>query len=299
MKKIFALVLTTLLVLISCGVVFATALTADTPSEPQREASPAAATANVYLVPGTYVSDGKKVANTISSGVKKLTTAECEAIFTDNAYKCTLATGATLPTPTSKRVDKDGNPFTFNGWWTIVDATITYFDKVPATTGDMFLYADWRADLSQRMDPVLPDDGGDTTGTHYLEITHSNGVTEKIKLLAGATDQLGADSLGYGSARQLFNENLTVQVGDVIKVYTTGLADGDEAVVAPIYKGGTRVITLESSTVTGAVTANYVDKTVPGFFLSDPYLTVKQAGTYKIYIKFYGGSTMTVYMEHA
>ena len=64
------------------------------------------------------------------------------------------------PKPKSTRKDKDGNDYSFNGWWAIVDATVTYFDVVPDVTESIYLYADWRADLSQRKDPVKPEEGG-------------------------------------------------------------------------------------------------------------------------------------------
>ena len=299
MKKILALILTSLLALCSFGVIFATALTAD--NAKTQASAPAAAQGNVYLVPGVYKQDGKKLANTVPSGAKKLTQSECDAIFTENAYLCTLSAGATLPTPTSKRVDDKGNAFTFNGWWSIVDATVTYFDKVPTTTEDFFLYADWRADLSQRKDPISPED--QAASKHYMIITHTDGSEDKLTLRASRTDMFPtAEKLGYGYATEL-SGSLTLQPGDVLKVYTVGLTKDVEAVLAPVsINGGTRTIILDSSTENNNNTANFLSKTTPAYYKSPCYMTYIGTTTRKfnIYLKFYaGGAQMNVYMEPA
>ena len=157
MKKILALILVNVLALCGTGAMTASATTVDN-AAPQPVAEITAEQPSLYLVPGTYTLDGQKVSNTVSgSGVKQLTAAECEDIFTENAYLCTAQKGASLPIPSSTRKDKNGNAYSFNGWWTIVDATVTYFDKVPQISETTYLYADWRADLSQRMDPIIPD----------------------------------------------------------------------------------------------------------------------------------------------
>ena len=293
MKKILTLTLICLLLLSSTGFAIAAAVTNDSSASQARATVP-----QVYLVPGTYMSGGSKVENTISSGATKLTAAECDAIFTENAYLCTLSTGDKLPTPNSQRKDKDGNKYTFNGWWTIVDATVTYFDKVPAFTVTTFLYADWRADLSQRMDPIIPEGGEIVEPNHYLSITHADKTTEIIALLKGATDQLNAEQLGYGYAVQLFKEGLELKPGDVISVYTTGLGDG-KVQIAPIGEHTSREINLEADINKGNYTSNYftADK---GSARRTPTLTynASTAGRYNIYIKFFnGGNIMAVYME--
>ena len=296
MKKFLSLVLACLLILGSSSIAIAA-----TSNGVQQAAE--TEQAHLYLVPGTYVSGGKKVENTISgSGVKKLNEEECDAIFTENAYECTLAAGATLPTPTSARVDKDGNAYAFNGWWSIVDATVTYFDKVPALSGDMFLYADWRADLSQRKDPVIPDPDVVVEPHHYMTIKHLSGDTETVELGVTGTDMKNAEDLGYGKAVQLYYIGLTLQPGDVITVYTTGLTTGkEEAEAVPLLIDSYREIQLEANGAGTNNTADFFDAYCP---LSkrngNPYLTYtpSASGTYNLYIKFYsGGSTMAVYME--
>ena len=296
MKKFLALTLICLLLLGTTGVVIATALPSD-----GTDAKATASSQTLYLVPGTYMSGGVKVANTISSGATKLSQEDCDAIYTDNAYLCDLAVGATLPIPTSERVDKEGNPYTFNGWWAIVDATITYFDKVPAETVTKFLYADWRADLSQRRDPIDPDDEEAET-FHYMEVQRATGETDKIILRAGPTDMLNAEQLGYGYAVQLYAYKFELRPGDKITVYTIGLLAGDEPKVAPIAQSSSdhREISLESSTQNGNVTANYLTVNVPSFWRSPCTITCTAdvARYYDVYIKFFsGGTTMAIYME--
>ena len=298
MKKILALVLTCLLLVGSIGIV-AFATTANDGAQPV-----AAAANKLYLVPGTYMSGSTKVANTVSgNGVRKLTQAECDEIFTENAYECTLAVGAMLPTPSSTRTDSNNKKFTFNGWWAIVEATVTYFDRVPsASSGITFLYADWRADLSQRKDPVAPGGVTVTGKVHYLTITRAaDKQTEKITLHRGIPGYApNAEKLGYNDASEL-STTITLNVGDVITVYTTGLVSGEDAVAAPIalnYEGRTRTVTLDSDTNNGFITSNYVTPTVPASYRSPVTLTCKQAGKYDIYIKFFsGGTNMSVYMQ--
>ena len=299
MKKILALALTGLIVLSGSGMaVAATAASEALPTAGKETA--AVEQSNLYLVPGTYMSEGAKVENSISAGAQKLTKEQCDVIFTENAYLCTLSAGETLPVPTSERVDKSGEKYAFNGWWAIVDATVTYFDKVPEISEKTFLYADWRADLSQRKDPVAPEPGVEVEPNHYLMIKRAEtGETEKIILRKSGTDVSSAMDLGYGYAVQLLNQ-ITLNAGDVITVYTTGLdKTAEEPLLAPIGSHQNREIQLESNGTGTNRTADFLtaDK---GSARRGPSITVNDgvSGKFNIYIKFFGGgSTMAVYME--
>ncbi|MCH5159082.1 MAG: hypothetical protein J1F33_07795 [Clostridiales bacterium] len=297
MKKILALTLTCMLAL-GCAALTVPKTVASYSESP----AVAAAESTLYLVPGTYMQGGEKVLNTIASGAEKLSKAQCDAIFTDNAYRCTLSKGAALPSPTSTRVDKSGNSFTFNGWWMIVDATVTYFDKVPDFAGVTFLYADWRADLSQRMDPIEPDPGVVVEPNHYMMVTHADGESEKISLRKASTDINSALDLGYGMPVQLYAQ-FTLNPGDKFTVYTTGLTDSETPVKAPYAdkNNQTRTITLEANGTGTNNTANYLSAS--GFnYRENPVLTyiADTSGTFNIYLKFFGaGETMNVYMEPA
>ena len=297
MKKVFALVLIVLL-LCSSGAVFAVALSADDTAAPQADN----AQGKLYLVPGTYVLGGNKVLNTVSSGAQKLTQEQCDEIFTDNAYLCTLSQGASLPKPASERKDKEGNAYSFNGWWAIVDATVTYFDKVPAVNGTMFLYAAWRADLSQNKAPVIPDENAPITAAHYMKIKRAaTGETETFILRVSGTDMSSAEQLGYGSPVQLYNEWFLLNQGDVITVYTTGLDNSSETpVIVPLLISGNREVNLEAAGDGSNDTANYLSAKVPQNIYQNPSLTciAETSRHYRIYIKFYDkGSNMAVYME--
>ena len=300
MKKLLALSLTVLLSLGGTGV----ALASTSPEEvsPLAQAEATAVEQNsLYLVPGTYKEGGVVVENTIASGAQKLSEEKCDEIFTENAYLCTLSEGDALPVPSSERVDKNGEKYSFNGWWTIVDATVTYFDKVPKLSETTFLYADWRADLSQRKDPVAPEPGEVVEPNHYLMITHKSGDKEKIVLRKSGTDIPTAMDLGYGYAVQLLNQ-ITLVEGDKIEVYTTGLdKTKEDPVPAPIGEHLSREIQLEAN---GAGTNNTADFLTAdrGTSRTNPCMKVKEGvnGTFNIYIKFFGGgSSMAVYMEPA
>lgn len=252
----------------------------------------------LYFVPGTYMADGVKVENVISAdGVKALSEKECTKLQTENVYRCTLAEGEALPVPTSARVDKDGNPYTFNGWWTIVDATVTYYETVPKLTETVYLYADWRADLSQRKDPVEPDDTATVQDRYYMSILRADTQeTEIVTLLLSGTDIPNAETLGYNAPVQLYNEWFLLNPGDEISVYTTGLTDSEEAQLAPVAAGGAKTtITLENSGTENNDTRDYLETSGKTAMV---YKEGLESRHFRIYIKFYDkGAAMTVYMQ--
>lgn len=255
----------------------------------------------VYLVPGTYLSGGETVVNTLDSGARKLTDEQCGEINTENTYLCTKSKGSSLPRPSSMRTDAEGNAFEFNGWWTIVDATVTYYSTVPkvAETETLFLYADWRAPLSQPQDPIIPDIGEVTEPDHYMVIKHADNTEDKITLRKSWADTASAETLGYKYPVELTTQAFTLTQGDKIYVYTTGLSDDKEAQIAPIHPNGC-TIELSASGDKSNDTADYLDAYAPTTFRGDPYLTYKleEAGLYNIYIKFFtGGTNMSVYLE--
>lgn len=295
MKKIVAFALTSLLALSGAAVAAGTPKTATAePVGVQTEVR--ASEKNLYLIPGTYNLDGQKVENTISSGATKLNEEQCAEIFTENAYLCTLSKGEALPAAASERVDKDGNVYKFNGWWSIVDATVTYFDKVPEISETTYLYADWRADLSQRKDPVTPDESTTVQPLHYMSIKRAKtGEEEKVVLRISGTDVTNADTLGYDRPVQLYNGWFELNPGDVITVYTAGLGESTEAQVAPI--GAGRSITLENSGDGSNITGSFLTSSVA----DQPILTYRKSlktRHFRIYIKFQSaGAKMLVYME--
>ena len=292
MKKILALTLTSLLII--GGVGTAVSATAETDNLPTTQAEAAIVQNNLYLVPGTYVAGGEKIENGISSGATKLTVDESAKIFTENAYLCTLSVGDELPVPTSTRVDKDGKAYAFNGWWTIVDATVTYFDKVPELSENTFLYADWRADLSQRKDPVEVDDSTIAKPMHYMSIQRAaTGETDILSLRVSGTNDLNADKLIYGAPVEIYNDWFELNPGDIITVYATGLGGSEESQLVPL-EGAGQKITLEVG-ASGNDTGNYLSVYSA---TSMRYRTILSTRNFRIYIKFYsGGRNMAVYME--
>ena len=190
MKKILTFVLISALLL--GGSATAVSLKASAESSPAEQSEAVAEKQHkLYLVPGTYTAEGVKVENAVSDGASKLTAEECAAIMTENAYLCSLSAGDALPVPTSGRTDKNGVAYRFNGWWSIVDATVTYFDKMPELSETLFLYADWRAELSQRKDPVIPDESTAAIPANYMSIKRAaTGKEEIITLRISGTDDI-------------------------------------------------------------------------------------------------------------
>ena len=242
--------------------------------------------------------------NTITaSGVRKLTDVECNEIYNENAYICSRAKGEKLPKPKSTRKDKDGNDYSFNGWWAIVDATVTYFDVVPDVTESIYLYADWRADLSQRKDPVKPEEGDKVEPNHYMVLKHADNTEERITLLRGFTNLSTAETLGYAFAAELKVEGLELKPGDSFMVYTTGLVkDSDKAELSPIGGAIDQMwsIDLEKSSEKENDTADYLSAETRAYYTVDPVITYvcETEGVYNLYIKYFSkGSKMAVYME--
>ena len=255
----------------------------------------------LYFVPGTYVSDGQKIENTIASGATKLSDEDCAKLFTENVYRCALAAGEDLPVPVSSRTDAEGNAYSFNGWWAIVNATVTYFDSVPTVTETTFLYADWRADLSQRKDPVTPDGYVEVEPNHYMEITRKEtGEKEKITLRSTPSDQV-TETLGYPYSAELYAQGFDLNPGDTFIVYTTGLTNDEDAVKSPVEdKDRRRYINLETSGDGANRTGDYLSAPDLTNFRTTATLTyiAEESGTFNIYIKYFaGGSIMAVYME--
>ncbi len=293
MKKILALALTGLLVISGAGMSVSASASVDNTADFQTQAT----ANNFYLVPGVYISDGEKVENSVPQGATKLSGDECAAIFTENAYLCTLSAGEALPVPVSTRQDVNGNAYAFNGWWTIVDATVTYFDKMPDTAEITFLYADWRADLSQRKDPVEPGDSTTLKPAHYMSVYRAaTQETEILTLRVSGTDIPDAETLGYGAPVQLYNGWFELNPGDTITVYASGLGDSSGAQFVPV-AGSSNPITLESNGDGSNNTASFITASTT----ENPVLTYRKAlkkRSFRIYIKFFSkGTKMSVYME--
>lgn len=300
MKKLLTLVMTGVIALGAAGSAAALAANRKAAAEAR-----AASEAVIYLVPGTYVDgEGKTVKNTIPFDATPLTDEECAAISTENAYACEVEEGMALP---AAETDREG--YTFNGWWGIEDATVTYYETAPAVAETKFLYADFRTALSQRMDPVIPDPDSEERLANYMLVTRAaTGKTERIELFVSGTDVANAEKAGYSAPVQFYNEWFSLAPGDVVYVYTTGIFSTTEAILSPQNKGGKRWITLEANAGVNS-TSSYLkcqkdngstdsDYTAAGS--GDPrFLCVaKTERYYRIYIKFYdGGGTMTIYME--
>lgn len=285
MKKILTLILTGALVLGGGA-----ALTPPTAAQAADSVAAVAATetqAAVYLVPG----EGGSVAN-----AAKLSDGERQALFLETDAYLAGNAGAALPAATTTRTGADGAVLAFNGWWTIVDATVTYYETVPEVKEPTFLYADFRADLSQRKDPVNPPADAEVAVEHYLKIHRA--ATDKdeiVGLFVSATDVPNAVQAGYGGPVQFYNEWFELAPGDTMEVYVSG-------VYAPA-AGGPKIAPQERNFKLGVdLEYNSVNRT-GDYLTQDGVVTryrCKASAThiYRIYIKFYdAGGWMTIYME--
>ncbi len=260
----------------------------------------------VYLVPG----EGNSLEGT------PLTAEETKKLNMEGAVYKAGATGSQLPTPTTTKKDKSNTPFTFNGWWTIVDATVTYFTAVPEVEEDTYLYADFRAALSQHREPVAPSAGsGQVTYSNYMKITRAETDTiEYVPLYVSGSDVPNAVQAGLGKPVQWYNEWFTLAPGDLISFYVSGVYGG-QPVAAPRVAGGMNQcqMTLESSGQYGKtamylqpVNGDYGSTTFFDAYAKNEAPVMSYTGEYakrehafRCYIKFYNeGGTMTLYMEN-
>lgn len=231
MKKLLSIAMATALaVTCTAGIAAGTAAAEVTPA-------PAAETAQVYLVPGSWYDAAAKTTkyNTVE-GATALSADEKTALHLEaapNVYKAGAA-GTTLPTPATTHTDAEGEPFVFQGWWYIEDATVTYTETVPSVKEDLYLYADFRAALSQRHEPAAPTEQGGGGEKNFMLVTHEDDTTDVVPLLVSGTDAWAVDDMGYGTPVQFFNEYFTLRKNDRIKVYLTNVdpENGDAEPVA-------------------------------------------------------------------
>ena len=268
------------------------------------------AEAQVYLVPG----EGNALSGT------KLTEAELTALHMEGDVYKAGAVGSALPTPTTTKKDKSNNLFAFNGWWTIVDATVTYYTTVPEVEENTYLYADFRAALSQPQAPVAPAASEGTTYKDYMLVTRAEtDAVEYIPLYVSGSDVPNAvGRSAYGGPVQWYNEWFTLAPGDTISFYISGVY-GNQPMACPRAAGSPRRchMTMESSGQYG-LTPQFLSSVngdggyqaggddffnalaageAPVFAYEGTY--AKREHNFRCYIKFYDeGGTMTLYMEN-
>lgn len=251
----------------------------------------------VYLVPGSYYEAGNKVLNTVTSGAEKLSEEQAAALFTENVYCATGAAGEKLPIPATTN-----DNVTFNGWWYTEHAEVTYTETVPKTTAPVFLYADWRAALSQPMNPVNPEEGIEKKLENYMEITHVDGSVEQIEIFVSVPD-----AANVFKRKQFYNEYFVLYPGDTFEFFLSGiyLGDGPQRVPQPVM--GNYMVQLESTAYT--TTRNYIrtlDKATGeeiGGKMKEGQIPfwkciAPEARVYRMFNKFYdAGGSYFIYME--
>ena len=187
--------------------------------------------AAVYLVPGTwYDFESKETKNNTVAGLTALTEEEKAALHLEaqpNVYRAG-AEGETLPVPVTEKTDAEGEPFVFQGWWYIRNASVTYTETVPAASENLYLYADFRAALSQRSEPKDPPEQIGGGEKNFLLVTHEDGSQDVVPLLVSGTDVWNVYDMGYGSKVQFFNEYFSLRKNDRIKVYLTDISDSEK-----------------------------------------------------------------------
>ena len=290
MKKVITFAIAGLLAIAGGGAAFT--VTADSDAQAVQE------TAKVYLLPGSYARNGNRVLNTIE-GLTPLNETELAALHLEgNVYEAGKA-GSALPTPTTTQTDNAGGAFGFNGWWTVVGATVTYMTAVPEVTETTYLYADFRAAFSQRRDPVLPDEGYEDSLNDYILIERATGEKEQVPLFISGTEVPNAlGSNVFGRPVQYYNEWFKLYPGDMMSVYITSLFKSLEPTLCPLYASNQSWVTFESNPGVNN-TQNWLsgggDQLASG---RDKRFECKEEHNYRIYIKFYNsGGTMTIYMQ--
>ena len=300
MKKAIKVLSLALASALAVGTNAATVATAETTEQTPESSA-------VYLVPGSYTNAaGQTVYNTVA-GATKLDESQCAKVHTPNAY---LAGGSGAELPDAETTNAK---VTFNGWWAIENAEIVYYETVPDTAEPMFLYADWRAELSLPKDPVNPPEESDEAMEYYLEITRkATGKKERVPLNVSATDVPNAEQFGYGGPVQFYNEWFLLEPGDDFQIFVSRIYS-KKPTPAPQYIKDQSYAKLESNTVNK--TLDYINCKTPrgdyitghdfysyGSFKEPTYGYVgekaKVAHHFRIYIKFYDqGDVCTIYME--
>lgn len=180
-------------------------------------AAAAESAGQVYLVPG----EGNTLEGT------PLTAEEASALHMEEGEKVYAAgaAGSVLPTPATTKTDSLGAGYVFNGWWTIMNAEVTYCETVPAVEETTFLYADFRAPLSQKRDPVAPSGGtGGSTPENYMRVTRAaTGEVELIPLYVSGTEVSNAEHAGHSGPVQWYNEWFVMEPGDTVSYWFSHL----------------------------------------------------------------------------
>lgn len=229
MKKLFSIAVAAMM---AAGMTLPLATAAQAATDTQPTAEPESA--KVYLLPGSYLKDGVRVQNTVANGTE-LPTAEKDVLHLEgNVYEAGTI-GDSLPLAVTTQTDKEGNAYTFNGWWYILDATVTYTDVVPEVTETTYLYADFRADLSQRRDPVAPAPQEEKELGNFIRILHEDGTQDDIKLNLSATDQAeNAMPLDGGTVPVQFGHDwLEFKKGDKFQIWVSGYFGSEEPLIMP------------------------------------------------------------------
>lgn len=268
--------------------------------------APAAETAQVYLMPGTWYDATEKETkyNTVE-GLTALNAEEKTALHLEeeeNVYKAGAA-GTALPAPKTEKKDAASKPFVFQGWWYIVDATVTYTETVPQASGTLYLYADFRAEASLRHDPVAPPEQVGAGDKNFMEVLHADGTTEYLPLLVSGSDSPNITQMGYGVYVQFFNEYFELRRNDRVSVYLTDIGEGGDEEPACYPKpssSGSFSVSLESN---GSGTNRSSD------YLCEDSVATKERGkltlafmstesmTFRVYFKIATSGTLNVYIE--
>ena len=297
MKKIITVAMATML---SAACVTGIAVSASAASG--APTAPAAETAQVYLVPGTWYDTEERVtkSNTVG-GATALTSAQKQALHLEdeiNVYQAGAA-GTQLPKPATEKTDAEGKPFVFQGWWYIEDATVTYTETVPEVTSTLYLYADFRAEVSQRHDPVAPPEQVGAVDKNFMEVMHDDGTTEYIPLLVSGSDSSNVNV-------QFFNEYFELRRNDRISVYLTDISEGgDEEPTCypkPYGTSGSFYSTLESNGAGTNRSSDYLcedtEATKERGKLTFAFMSTESM-TFRVYFKIASttGNGLNVYIE--
>ena len=302
MKKILTVAIATML---SAACVTGIAVSASAVTNAP-EAAPAAETAHVYLLPGTWYDAAEKETryNTVT-GATALTAEEKAALHLEadpNVYKAGEA-GSKLPAPATEKKDAEGQPFVFQGWWYIEKASVTYTETVPEAKENLYLYADFRAEASQRHDPVAPPEQVGAGDKNFMEVIHEDGTTEYLPLLVSGSDSPNITQMGYGVYVQFSNEYFALRRNDRLSFYLTDIGEGgdEEPTCYPKPKeSGSFSVSLESNGSGTNRSSDYLcedtEATAERGKLTLAFMSTESM-TFRVYFKIATAGTLNVYIE--
>ena len=231
-KKVSTLAATVAVATAFCGLCAGIATTVKAESNaPAPVQTSAANDYKVILNPGWNFESGTKKLNTITdAGVTEITATQAESLkyYVENGYICNIPVGDPLPTPTAGRTG-----LTFAGWRYTKNGEVLKVSNVPAaTTGNIYLYADWTAKTTSS--------GGGGGGGQVVTASvtvNGNTMTKNDKPMEGVDEEYMLTKVKLEAGALTFNINGSKATISELESSSSGLTFASGTVSVP--KAGT------------------------------------------------------------